>query len=243
MDWFIAVNFFYLGFNIFTSINFIFIAGHWPKYYKSMRTLLVAMSNISIKDADSKKKSFKILRWFYGFLIGSFFNYFVFLLRWFSVSTECIENHLKHSENRVELEQFGVQFFHFVYPGFFEIFPYNFAVGILLLIIDILMNFAWVINDSLIVIISFLLARSFTNINENLLLNLSVRFAKFDGTKAGLTHLLQHKSRAFWIERFEVYRLLCKRVFYTNQVFGVSICLSFSLNLFLTCMNILSCVR
>jgi hypothetical protein len=100
-----------------------------------------------------------------------------------------------------------------------------------------------VFNDLFIVCISIMIQRNFQNFNERISINIAVSIMipkrEFDYFIKFWKTFSQNKSKTFWNEHFVLYRNLCRHVHATSKLLGTSILLSFALNLYFICFNLL----
>ena len=171
------VNYFFTAFllnflfSFCVSVNLIFVAAKWENYMKFWSKVDSTFKASSIFDSSSdlSLRNFKILRWFYGFLLLAFFNYVVFMLRGILSTNPCSDGSQTTTANE--------SFFRKIFPEFFNVFSFNIAFGIFLLIIDFIMGIIWVISDTLIITISLLLSENFAALNEKIAANLLVKIS------------------------------------------------------------------
>lgn len=142
------------------------MAVKWKAYMNNWKKLQIIFKASSIIDLDLKKSNSVIIKWHYGLLLEALLNYMVYLSQGLPYNSSCSEVYAKYS--------IGEFFFFKIFPIFFKILPFNYPLGIFILIVDIFINTAWVFNDSFIVLISQSIARSFTVINEKLSRNVDV---------------------------------------------------------------------
>ncbi|KAG5679768.1 hypothetical protein PVAND_009308 [Polypedilum vanderplanki] len=152
----------------------------------------------------------KIFKWFYGFLVASQLSFFLNLTR--GSTATCLDVKRKSTDQLI---------FETAYSEQFKAVPYHFLVGLYFLFADFCCTIAWCFNDLFIVCIAIMLHRDFELFNERIALNLS------------------NKSSTFWNEHFILFKKLCHHVSTTNKLLGCSILLSFGLNLYFICFNLL----
>lgn len=136
----------------------------WVQLNSTLKALFIV-------DMNTKRTSRIISRLIIVLFIASALNYLLFLFQGISGITQCDET----SQNVTVHELFFQQNF----PDFFNVLPYNLTFGIFVLVIDLLLTFAWVFNDSFIIVISFMIGKTFDLFNKRLSMNVAVRNSTF----------------------------------------------------------------
>ena len=178
-----------------------------------------------MKHRDVNKKTFK---WFYGFMCVSLLVFFLNITR--GITASCWDNY--------DFKTFDKVLFKTTYTELFKSVPYHISLGIYFMVVDFHCAVAWNFNDLFIICISIWLERNFTIFNERIALNIRVKTIQ---RKIKLFSLrsFQNKSKKFWDDHFNLYKDLCNHITMTSGVLGISILLSFGLNLYFICFRLL----
>lgn len=140
------------------------IARTWKPFVEKWNQILVDMKLQNIIDVKEQRTNHRITVVFGFVFFLAALNYVCFIGRtWFS-----------HDPFEKHNSTFGQNFFTLQYPGAFAVLPFNIVLGCIVMLIDIVSTASFVLNDSLIVVISLLIAQNFETLNQQLLLNLSV---------------------------------------------------------------------
>ena len=116
---------------------------------------------------NTKKTNSVISNLIIALLAFTALNYLLTLLQGISEITQCDAT----SQNVTFMEIFFKQNF----PDFFNVLPYNLTLGIYILFIDLVVTYGWVVNDIFIIVLSFIIAKTFRMFNKRLSLNIAVR--------------------------------------------------------------------
>lgn len=149
-------------------VNFIFTAKKWEMFISRWNRLNAILKSLMVVDMYTRRTNAKVLRWFFALLLISAINYALFLSQGFFMMSMCFESH-RH-------DPFGEFFFQQIFFGFFKVMPYHITLALLVMTTDLFLHVAWVFNDSLIIIVSLTIAKSFEVFNEKLKINVSVSF-------------------------------------------------------------------
>lgn len=144
-----------------------FVAMRWKNYSNSWKQLDREFKALSIIGTNLKRRNARIFRWFVGLTAVSTINLLLFYAR-VVLTVVCSEPQLQPDD------RLGSRFFHQNFPDFFAVFPYHLSIGIYLVAIDTCLNFAWVFNDSFIIIVSLLIARQIETFHKKISMNLAV---------------------------------------------------------------------
>lgn len=152
-------------------MSYIFVARRWKMYSTKWSQLNLTLKSLFIIDMNAKRTKLIISRLIIALLIVTALNYLLFLFDGVHDISLCDDS----SQNVT----FGEIFFQNNFPDFFHTLPYDMTIGIFILVVDIILTFAWVLNDCFIIMISFKIEKTFNIFNKRLVVNVAVRNLTF----------------------------------------------------------------
>lgn len=132
----------------------------WTQLDKNFR-------NLTIVDVKAAKTDSRIFAWFAAFVLSYNLSYIGFLLKAFNLIPNC-------SRDRNPEDTSNESIFYNMFSEYSNVVPYNFFIGMHSLFVDYSLSIGGVLNESLIIILSLLLARRFELLNEKLSMNVNV---------------------------------------------------------------------
>lgn len=131
----------------------------WSQLNRNFNTL-------TIVDVKAAKSEVRVFMWFIVFVLSYHISYLGFLLKAFNLIPNC---------NRESTEVISNEsIFYNLFSEYTNVIPYNLFIGIYSFYVDYTLSIGGVLNESLIIILSLLLARRFEILNEKLSMNVNV---------------------------------------------------------------------
>lgn len=146
---------------------FLQIALKWKVYALKWSELNKNFKTLKIVDVKAKQTETRILTWFIAFMLSINISYLSYLFKSFGIIPSCTpERHGELPSNEY--------IFYNLFSEYANIIPYNLFLGIHSLYVDYALSAGGVLIESLIVILSLMLARRFELFNEKLSMNVNV---------------------------------------------------------------------
>lgn len=147
-------------------VIFFQIALKWKMFAVKWSQLNRNFNNLTIVDVKAAKSEVRVFMWFIVFVLSYHISYLGFLLKAFNLIPNC---------NRESTEVISNEsIFYNLFSEYTNVIPYNLFIGIYSFYVDYTLSIGGVLNESLIIILSLLLARRFEILNEKLSMNVNV---------------------------------------------------------------------